>query len=119
MHRYHLEAMAQCVIDAGLLIGTADTQARLKPKLVEALASYWEDKIASVSTREDVLDRAEDMGIELSDADADLILENVLEDLDSHRGSNWDVIESQIIHFQQVTDDGREEADAKVEEEGA
>lgn len=48
---------------------------------------------------EDVLFKAEEMGIELTEKQADTILDNVEHYHDASVGINWDVIEFQIENY--------------------
>lgn len=47
----------------------------------------------------DVLSRAEDMGVEITSEQADEILQNVFDNHDASIGVNWEVIEFHIEDF--------------------
>jgi hypothetical protein len=65
-------------------------------KSVEALKEYWNDKIAIVWNTEDVLSRAEELEIEITEDDARNILGTLLNDFDANYGINWSAIDVEL-----------------------
>jgi hypothetical protein len=59
----------------------------------KALKEYWRDKAAFVWQVEDVLDRAKDMGKEITEDQALDVLSAMESDHDCCIGINWDVID--------------------------
>lgn len=88
MYHYHLREMVVKLIEAGLV--DLDTAHQAK----EVLASYWEDKIASVWSVEDVEMVAEERGRPITRKFARRVLKYAHEEHNAEVGINWAVLET-------------------------
>lgn len=69
----------------------------LKNAAMELAEKHFEGYIAIGWTREDIQDRAEEVHeVQLSDEQADSILESLARNFDACQGINWDVIDTHI-----------------------
>ena len=88
MYGMHLRDMATRLKKAGLISN--------EDKATQIMREYWTDRIAVSWTTSDVLDRAEQKGITLSEDKAKEILQTILRRHDAEIGINWDVIDANI-----------------------
>lgn len=63
-------------------------------EVTDLAAEHFKDYIAIGWTTDDILDRAESRGIELSNEQARDILESIARGFDANNGINWDVIDT-------------------------
>jgi hypothetical protein len=61
----------------------------LKKHIQAALEEYWAGKIALVWCIEDVLDKADELGIALSNEEAENILDDIFDHHDCEMGVSW------------------------------
>jgi hypothetical protein len=54
---------------------------------------------------EDVMEVAENMGIEITEADAEWVLNDVADNFDANIGINWDVIEMALQNYGEEAND--------------
>jgi hypothetical protein len=54
---------------------------------------------------EDVMEVAENMGIEISEEDAEWVLNDVADNFDANIGINWDVIEMALQNYGEEAND--------------
>lgn len=78
------------MVDALIAAGVVSPED--KPKADEALKGYWEDKIAIIWTRDDIISYAEQYDITLDDEAADEVLDDLFHNHDCNYGITWDTI---------------------------
>jgi len=100
MYDHHIVNMANDVIAAGLV------SPEKKEDLITALKKEWRDKIAPSWSAEDVIYRAEENGVTLTEEEAIEILYRVDRRWDANVGISWDI-------FDIFIDDVVEERNAK------
>jgi hypothetical protein len=90
MYDHHIRAMADQLVKAGLITEEQSIEAQ------KALQKEWDDKIAIVWSREDILTHAKDSEIILDDEAAGEILDSLLDNHDCVYGITWDTIYSYV-----------------------
>jgi ClpP class serine protease len=91
MHSYQVSKMVQQLQKDGLILKSEIKDAE------NSLKEYWENKIAITWSVEDIMDRARDISISITEDQAKEILQQVLNRHDASIGVNWDVFDDYII----------------------
>ena len=95
MNYEHLRCMAEEVTEHF----TCGQDAEDVAPVLELLRKYWQNHIALVWDIWDIHRKAEEMGVELTDEQAQDILDTIYADHDASVGVNWDVIETNIEFY--------------------
>lgn len=94
MNQHQIEAMVDELVVAGIVRDRAAAE--------KVITAFWQNKLVSVWSREDMKDAIayyDDELEEISDFDADRLLQAVSDDEDANIGINWDVIQSKAIEL--------------------
>lgn len=90
MHEHNIREMVSQLVKDNV-IPEADTN-----KAIDSLKKHWEDKIALIWCVEDVIDRAAENGITISNERAAEILAEVYHRHDCNNGVSWDTLDCYI-----------------------
>jgi len=92
MYEHHIIDMIEVLTENGVIADSEKTKERAK----EALDRYWTDRIAIVWHFSDIIDRAEEIGEDITENQALNVLEWLLQEHDANDGINWDVIDTAL-----------------------
>ena len=92
MHEHHIEDMIEALTENGVIEDSKEAKEQAK----EVLDCYWTDRIAVVWHVCDIVDRAEEIGEDITENQALNVLEWLLQEHDANDGINWDVIDSAL-----------------------
>lgn len=93
MYNFHIEEMIS------KLIGKNIIQEINQQEAIETLQNYWDGKIAIVWSAQDIMNRAEDNDIDITEEQAKDILNSILEKHDCEQGITWDTIDLAIQEY--------------------
>ena len=91
MDAWKIKKMVDVLDTAGLITGKSK-----KEKTIKAIENFFEDTIHIEWCVEDIIDRAKDNDINISEEQARKVLEDVRRYHDCETGVNWDVIDYHI-----------------------
>ena len=70
-------------------------------RIRDALKEWGDEKVISIFTVDDIMDRAKDIHKKITQSQAFEIIDNLDHDFDANIGINWDVIDTHIEMIEQ------------------
>ena len=97
MYQHHIDGMTDLIVKR--FYSQFERNTEIGKVVQDALKDYWTDRVAVVWQSDDILEKAEELGIQLTKQQVRDILQVLIDKHDCEHGITWDTIEYAVEEY--------------------